>query len=131
MTNINQIRIRCFASFTNSQNLHDSYERYIIPPNTIDFYGKDKKYVFTTGEDYTHVFIVNTAMPNISHIPKQNVIGFAPNFTPIRAISASPLVITAARALFPNFKPSTAPATIAITFLRAPEISTPIISLES
>lgn len=77
MTNKNQIKIRCFASFTNSQNLHDSYERYIIPPNTIDFYGKDKQYVFTTGEDYTHVFIVNTAMPNISHIPKQNVIGFA------------------------------------------------------
>jgi hypothetical protein len=73
----NQIRIRCFASFTNSQNLHDSYERYIIPPKIIEHYGKDKQYFFTTGDDYTHVFIINTAMPNISHIPKQNVIGFA------------------------------------------------------
>jgi len=73
----NQIRIRCFADFTDSQNLHDSYERYIIPPNVIEHYGKDKQYFFTTGEDYTHVFIFNTGMPNISHIPKENVIGFA------------------------------------------------------
>ena len=41
-------------------------------------YGADKKVYFTIDEDYTHVIIINTAMPAIpSHIPKENVIGLA------------------------------------------------------
>ena len=78
-----QIRIRCFASFTTSSAMKTSYERFFSDNESksknagYKLYGKDKNYVFTVGDDYTHVFIFNTAMPDISHIPKENVIGFA------------------------------------------------------
>ena len=73
-----QIRIRCFASFTTSSAMKTSYERFINEMEVgYQLYGKDKKYIFTTDDDYTHVFIFNTAMPDISHIPKENVLGFA------------------------------------------------------
>ena len=48
----------------------------------LDFYGPDKKVYITNGDDYTHIIILNTAMPNIpQHISKENVIGlsFEPN----------------------------------------------------
>jgi hypothetical protein len=55
-----------------------SYERFINKTEVgYQLYGKDKKYVFTADADYTHVFIFNTAMPDIRHIPKENVLGFA------------------------------------------------------
>lgn len=72
-----QIKIKCFASFNTSINMKESYEKLGSNNSNIDFYGKDKKYIFTTEDDYTHVFIFNTAMPEISHIPKENVIGFS------------------------------------------------------
>ena len=37
----------------------------------------NKKYRFTNGNDYTHVFLINCPTPNISHIPKRNVVGLA------------------------------------------------------
>jgi hypothetical protein len=40
-------------------------------------YGKDKQIFFTCDDDYTHVIIVNTAMPVLKDIPKENVIGLA------------------------------------------------------
>ena len=72
------IRIRCFADFTTSEVVAGKYER-ILSEKVRDFsdYGIHKKYSFTCGEDYTHVFIFNKAMPQINHIPKENVIGFA------------------------------------------------------
>jgi hypothetical protein len=49
-------------------------------------YGPDKKIFITNGDDYTHVILLNTAMPSIpSHIPKSNVIGFA--FEPPRFLN--------------------------------------------
>ena len=48
-----------------------------INPTSTNHYGINKKYIFTSGEDYTHVFIFNTVMPDISHIPRENVIGFS------------------------------------------------------
>jgi len=45
-------------------------------------YGIDKDYYITIEDDYTHVLILNTAMPDIpSHIPKKNVVGLA--FEPV------------------------------------------------
>lgn len=38
-------------------------------------YGKEFLFVFD--DSYTHVIIINTAMPDIGHIPKKNVIGLA------------------------------------------------------
>ena len=49
----------------------------------------------------------------------------APSATPNRAISAKPRVISAARALSPNVKPSHKPVAIASTFFTAPPTSTP------
>jgi len=50
-------------------------------------YGEDKDVYITNGNDFTHVIILNTAMPQIAHIPKQNVIGFA--FEPILFLGLS------------------------------------------
>src|SRR3989454_10582548 len=58
-----------------------------------------------------------------------NVRGFAPSATPNRVISARPRVITAARVLYPNPKPSRIPAATAMTFLSAPPSSTPMASV--
>src|SRR5437899_2181639 len=55
----------------------------------------------------------------------RNVSGFAPRVTPSRVISASPRVMSAARAFGPNSRPSQAPVATAITFLKAPPICTP------
>jgi hypothetical protein len=75
-----EIKIRCFADFTSSKGIHEEYVskclNYIAPELT-NHYGQNQKYIFTDKDDYTHVFIFNKAMPNIAHIPKQNVIGFA------------------------------------------------------
>jgi hypothetical protein len=69
--------IRIFSNFCPSENCKDVYER-LSEISLMENYGKDKKYFITNDDDYTHVIILNTAMPEIhNHIPKQNVIGFA------------------------------------------------------
>jgi len=78
---MDKIRIRIFSSFGNSDNCKDIYER-LCEAKTLDFYGEDKEVFITNSDDYTHVLILNTAMPKIpSHIPKKNVVGLA--FEPI------------------------------------------------
>ena len=34
----------------------------------------NKTFCFTSGDDYTHVILLNCPTPNISHIPKKNSI---------------------------------------------------------
>ena len=75
-----EIKIRCFPDFTTSTGIQEEYISKCInaiAPEFIQHYGANQKYIFTDKEDYTHVFIFNKAMPNIAHIPKQNVVGFA------------------------------------------------------
>jgi len=79
-------RIRIFSSFCPSENCKDVYER-LCESTLLENYGPDKQIYITNGEDYTHVIILNTAMPNIAHIPKKNVIGFA--FEPIQFLGLS------------------------------------------
>jgi hypothetical protein len=74
-------RIRIFSSFCPSENCKDVYER-ICESSLVENYGEDKEIYITNGDDYSHVIILNTAMPDISHISKKNVIGFA--FEPIQ-----------------------------------------------
>ena len=61
------IKVRFFGDYGpfNSKVLESVYDR---SDNLIDLVNDDS---------YTHVVIVNKAMPNISHIPKENVIGVA------------------------------------------------------
>lgn len=71
------IRIRFFSSFCDSENCKSVYER-ICETQSMDNYGKDKDIYITTEDDYTHVIILNNAMPKIKeNIPKQNIIGLA------------------------------------------------------
>src|SRR5580700_402349 len=58
------------------------------------------------------------------------VCGLAPNALPKRVSSAKPRVVSAAPALAPRPRPVTTPAAIASTFLVAPPISTPRMSVE-
>jgi hypothetical protein len=73
-------RIRIFSNFCESDNCKDVYER-LCEAQLMENYGEDKEVYITNGNDFTHVIILNTAMPQIAHIPKQNVIGFA--FEPV------------------------------------------------
>jgi hypothetical protein len=71
------LKIKIWCSWANSTQMKEFFERF---NNSDQFpeYGKDKKVYFTDeGEEYTHVLLINTHMPNISHIPKENVIGIA------------------------------------------------------
>lgn len=74
------LKIRIFSSFCESKICHTEYIRLYLHDDPD--YGT--KYIFTEEADFTHVIIWNTAMPNISHIPKDNVIGlaFEPPFGP-------------------------------------------------
>lgn len=73
-----KILVKIFASYVDSEKAkkitEDFCDAYSLP-----FYGpeEDKEIYITSGEDYTHVVIWNTAMPWIPSIPKENVIGFA------------------------------------------------------
>jgi hypothetical protein len=70
-------KIKFFCSFCDSENCKSVFERLCEVVKS-QIYGADKEVYFTIDEDYTHVIIINTAMPAIpSHIPKENVIGLA------------------------------------------------------
>jgi hypothetical protein len=74
------IKIRIFSSFGDSSKCKDIYER-LCESSLISNYGTDGDFYITNDDDYTHVLILNTAMPNVQHIPKQNVVGLA--FEPV------------------------------------------------
>lgn len=69
--------IRIFSSFCSSENCKFMYERG-CETHLMDRYGPDKSFYITTGDDYTHVIIANTAMPQLKpDIPKSRVVGLA------------------------------------------------------
>lgn len=71
------IRIRFYSSFATSELCKQRLE-IMCGTSLIPEYGPDKKYYITTGDDYTHVIILNTAMPTLKPgIPRNRVIGFA------------------------------------------------------
>lgn len=71
------MRIRIFSSFGNSFACKDIYER-LCESYRIANYGDNNEVCITNGDDYTHVLLLNTAMPNLpQRIPKANVVGLA------------------------------------------------------
>ncbi len=87
--------IRIFSSFCSSENCKEVYER-LCEVHKMPNYGPDKSFYITTGDDYTHVIILNTAMPTIKPgIPKSNVIGFA--HEPLAFLGLTPQFIEYAR----------------------------------
>lgn len=87
------IIIKVFASFDNSENCKRIYEK-MCETHLISEYGIDKKYYITDQDDYTHVIILNTAMPELK-IPRENVIGFA--FEPIPFLNLTPTFVEYAK----------------------------------
>jgi hypothetical protein len=78
MTNLQYpIKIKVFSSFCDTIECKNTFEK-IWETNKMANYGKEKQIYITTDDDYTHVIILNTAMPKLKPgIPKQNVIGLA------------------------------------------------------
>ena len=74
--NKQMIKIKCFSSFCDSKVCKDNFEN-TVEPMLLQIY-KNNNILFTTEDDYTHVIILNTAMPNINrNVPKENVLGLA------------------------------------------------------
>ena len=70
-------KIKVFSSFGKSENCKDIWERLCETQQMVN-YGHDKDIYITNDDDYSHVIILNTAMPEIpDRIKKQNVIGLA------------------------------------------------------
>lgn len=68
--------IRIFSSFCSSTECKQKYEA--LDEAFLEYnYGNKKDIYITDGDDFTHVIILNTAMPPLTHIPKENVIGLA------------------------------------------------------
>lgn len=61
------MRIRIFSSFCSSEQATQNYK---------NIWNYDPSYM-VSDDSYTHVIILNTAMPNINHIPRENVVGLA------------------------------------------------------
>ena len=70
-------KLRIFNSFGKSENCKEIWER-LCETHSMENYGIDKSVYITNDDDYSHILILNTAMPEIpKHIPKQNIVGLA------------------------------------------------------
>jgi len=74
--------IKFFSSFGSNEGCIEAYTRVSELHQDPNF---NKTYRFTTGEDYTHAIILNTAMPPYLKVPKKNVIGLA--FEPLEFLN--------------------------------------------
>jgi len=80
-------KIKIFSSFCDTELCKVNFEN-VFNAKKYEFYGTNKKIYITTSDDYTHVVILNTAMPKINpNIPKKNVIGLA--FEPYELLGLS------------------------------------------
>lgn len=68
--------IRIFSNFCSSIECKQKYES-IDEAFLEENYGSTKDVYITDGDGFTHAIILNTAMPKLSNIPKENVIGLA------------------------------------------------------
>jgi len=73
--------IKVFSTWTDSKSAMETYKNIYHLEEDPDY---NVKYKFTADDDYTHVFILNTAMPELK-IPKENVIGMA--FEPLEFLN--------------------------------------------
>jgi len=73
---MSKYRIRFFSSFCDSDNCKNVHER-LCQVDLMDNYGPDKEIYITTGDDYTHAIIMNTAIIHDLKVSKERVIGLA------------------------------------------------------
>ena len=65
-------KIRFFSSFGDEKQVKEVLNR-LCETSNMDNYGKDKEIEVTDGNDYSHVFILNTAMPKLKdNFAKEN-----------------------------------------------------------
>jgi hypothetical protein len=83
--------IKVFTTFGNSKNAMEVYKRLYHLEEDPNY---NVKYKFTIDDDYTHAFILNTAMPQLK-VPKENVIGMA--FEPLEYLNLSNIFIDYAK----------------------------------
>jgi len=70
-------KIRFFSSFGDEKQVKEVLNR-LCETADMDNYGEGKEIEVTDGDDYSHVFILNTAMPKLKdNFPKENVVGLA------------------------------------------------------
>lgn len=70
-------RIRFYADFASSEKLKEMFED-VYETNKMENYGMDKDIYITTGDDYTHVILINNATPQLkAGMNKKNVVGLA------------------------------------------------------
>ena len=70
-------KIRFFSSFGDEKQIKKLLHR-LCETNYMDNYGENKEIEVTDNDDYSHVFILNTAMPELKeNFPKENVVGLA------------------------------------------------------
>jgi len=82
------IIIKFFSSFCESKHCKFTYENKLYETSKMFNYGINKEIFITDEDNYTHVIILNTAMPILKEgIPKKNVIGMA--FEPIPFLNLS------------------------------------------
>jgi hypothetical protein len=77
------IKIRIFSSYG-----LETYEPYVRCNELLNDNNYGKTYLFTNDDDYTHAFIINTAMPYLT-IPKERVVGFAFEPVPFLGLTTS------------------------------------------
>lgn len=73
---MSKYRIRFFSSFCDSENCKNVHER-LCQVDLMENYGEDKEIYITTGDDYTHAIIMNTAIVHDLKVSKERVIGLA------------------------------------------------------
>ena len=67
-------KLKIFSHFGKSENCKGIWER-LCETKDMDNYGVDKDIYITNDDDYTHVIILNTAMPEIpKHILKKKML---------------------------------------------------------
>ena len=70
-------KIRFFSSFGDAKQVKSVLNR-LCETELMSNYGRDKEIEITDNDDYSHVFILNTAMPKLKdNFPKENVVGLA------------------------------------------------------
>jgi hypothetical protein len=70
------MRIKIFSDFCDSLTCKHHYER-VCHAAQLPYYGPQKALYITTGDDYTHAILLNTAMPVLKNIGRANVLGLA------------------------------------------------------
>jgi hypothetical protein len=84
-----QIIIKMFADYTtSSEQLKTDFELSCAVSQYPSFYGINKRYLVTANEDYTHAIVINTCMPKLRRLPKENILGLA--WEPLHFLNMTP-----------------------------------------